>query len=319
MKLVVSFSPHSLCRHTISSSNMTWILCGLPAALAGVYLYGVMALLTITLSILAAAVAEFVCFKILGKETNLHDNHAVLIGFFLGLTLSPATPWWVTVIAGFSAVVLGKMLFGGFGYFPFNSVIVGWVVCYLSFPELMTTYIEPQPGSLWPAINPAETPILLFRGDPSEVYAFAWYQLFLGNYPGPIGASSALAIIIGGLFLFARGYLKPGITIGYLVGLGGMAAIFHAIDPDIYAAWWWHLLVGQAMLAAFFLATEPTTSPVTNPGMLLFGLGAGMTAYFITAFGSPPDGALYGVLFFNAITPILDRLKPKPYGRVKNA
>ncbi len=318
MRLVVSFSPHTLSRHTIGSYNLTWMACAAPAAVAGFVLYGFRAIVILALTTLTAMVTEAICFKIMGREVNLKDGHAALIGFFMGLTLSPATPWWVAMIASIVAITLGKMIFGGLGYYPFHPVLVGWVVCYLSFPDLMTAFIEPQPGRMWPELTEAATPLMLIKADPSEVYAYGFGELFFGNYPGPIGASSGLAILIGGLVLFARGYLKPHITVGFFIGLAVMAAVYTAVDPDLYPPWWWHLLTGYAMLTAFFLAPEPTTSPVTPWGMLLFGLGAGLTCFFIRTYGPHPDGAFYGVLVFNALTPILDRIKTTPFGRTSD-
>lgn len=319
MRLTVSFSPHTLSRHTLGSYHLTWLACALPAALAGVILYGFRAVLILALTTITAVIAEELSFRVLGRDHDLRDGHAALVGFLFGLTLSPVTPFWVAIIGAVVAVVLGKMLFGGLGYYPFNPVLVGWVVCYMSFPDLMATYIEPAPGTAWPAAEEALTPIMAFQADPSELYTWSAGQLFMGGYAGPIGASSALALIIGGLVLLARGYLKPHITIGFLAGLVIMSLIYSGIDPDLYAPWWWQILVGQALLAAIFLAPEPTTSPVTPWGMLLFGLGAGLTCFFIRTYGSHPDGALYGVLFFNALTPILDRIKSAPFGRVKDA
>lgn len=319
MKLVVSFSPHSLSRHTIGSFNLTWLLCALPAAVAGVVLYGLRAVLILALTTVTAMVTEKIAFKALGRQSNLKDLHAVLIGFFLGLTLSPATPWWTAIIAAVVAVALGKMIFGGLGFYPFSPVLVGWVVTYLSFPDLIATYIEPQPGVLWPALTKAATPLMAIKADPAEMYTYTFGTLFFGGYAGPIGASSALAILIGGLVLWARGYLKPHITLGFLVGLAAMSITYAAVNPDLYAPCWWQLLTGTALLTAFLLAPEPTTSPVTPWGMILFGLGAGITTYFIRVYNVHPDGAFYGVLVFNALTPILDRIKTAPFGRTKDA
>ena len=316
MRTVVSFPPHTLARHTVGSYNRVWFYCALPMAGAGICLYGLRAVLILALTTVAAVVAEWMANKVMSRPATCGDMHAVLIGFLVGLTLSPAVPWWVAVVASMTAVVLGKMLFGGLGFFPFHPVLVGWVVAYLSWPELMTTYIAPAPGALWPAAETAELPLALVRIDPSEVYTYGFKALFFGVYPGPIGASSALAIIIGGAALWIRGYLKWEIMAGFLIALAATSQIYAFINPDLYAPFWWHLFVGSALMTAFFLAPEPTTSPVTCRGMFLFGLGAGIITYMVRVYGIHPDGAFYGVLIFNALTPLLDSFRSKPLGRM---
>ncbi len=319
MKLTVSFSPHALARHTISSYNTTWLIAAAPAAVAGIYFYGLRAAVILALTTLSALLTEALAKKIMNKPASLEDRHAALIGFLVGLTLSPAVPWWLALIAAATAVAMGKMFFGGLGFYPFHPVLVGWVVCYLSWPDLMGTYITPQPGAFWPGIDEAQLPLMLIKMDPSEVYTYGFWTLFLGAYPGPIGATSALAVIVGGLFLFIRGYLPPLIPVGMLLGVFITALIYSALDPDLYAPAWWHLFTGTLMLSAVLLAPEPTTSPMTTWGLFLFGLGAGLTTIMIRVYGPHPDGAFFGVLAFNALTPILDRIKPKPLGRISLA
>lgn len=316
MRLTVSFSPHRLQAHTLASYNMTWIMACIPPALAGFYFFGLRVLVTLIVGAVAAMAGEALVQKLSGKEIDLSDNHSALVGILLGLTMSPATPWWVTMLAAFLGIILGKMVFGGKGYYPFNPILVGYMIAYISWPDLVTGFVEPVPGSFgWPELAKATSPIMAVHSDPGEILSFELSQLFMGSYPGPIGATCVPALIISALFLMAKGYLKVGIPVGMIIGLGWLAALYNAINPDAYPGVIWHLVTGTFLLTAVLIGPEPTTTPVSCAGKFLFGFGAGMTAFFIRTYGAHPDGIFYGVLIFNALTPILDRIKPKPVGR----
>ncbi len=313
MRLVVSFPPHAVCGQTVRCFNTDWLLAALPAALAGVYFYGLRAALVLAITTATAMVTEAICQKVAGDPVDLGDRHAALLGLLLGLTLSPFTPWWMAVIGAMAAVGVGKAIFGGVGFYPFHPVLVAYLVLYLSWPELLTGYAEPQPFTLWPEFNQVKSPLMLIKDDVAEIGNFEFWKLFTGNFAGPIG-TSAPALILGGLLLLKQGILKWRITLGMFLGLALMAVIYHAINPDQYPAWWWHVFAGSFGMTAVLLGPEPTTTPVTNWGMILFGLGAGLTCFFIRTYAPHPDGAFYGVMVFNAATPILDRIKPKALG-----
>ena len=316
MRLTVSFSPHRLQAHTLASYNMTWIMACIPPALAGFYFFGLRVLVTLVVGAVSAMAGEALIQKISGKGVDLSDNHSALVGIMLGLTMSPITPWWVTMLAAFLGIILGKMVFGGKGYYPFNPILVGYMIAYISWPDLVANFVEPAAGSFgWPELSTAVAPIMAVHGDPAEVFTFDLGQLFMGDYPGPIGATSVPALVISALILMSKGYLKIGIPIGMIIGLGWLAGLYHAISPEVYPSIQWHLVTGTFLLAAVLIGPEPTTTPVSGAGKFLFGLGAGMTAFFIRTYGAHPDGIFYGVLVFNALTPILDRIKPKPVGR----
>ncbi len=316
MKMIVSFPPHDLAGHTLRSYNLTWLVAALPAAAAGVCFYGLRALWILALTTLTAVVVEALVSKIRGMENTIGDGHAALMGLLMGMTLSPTVPWWLAVITSAVAVVLGKSLFGGNGFYPFHPVLVGWVVAYLSWPELMTAYVLPNPGSFGGEMAEAARPYLLMLQDPSEILNYEFWSRFLGGgYAGPIGGSSGLAVLIGAIWLFLRGYLPPAIPLTILVVAGVTAEIYHLADPDAFASWWVHLTSGTVLLAALLLAPEPTTSPVTRPAMIIFGLGIGLGLMIFRLHGTRPEAAFYAILIFNALTPILDRIRPRPYGR----
>lgn len=315
MKLVVSFPPHGQATHTLRCYHLTWLVAALVPALAGLCFYGTSALAVLVLTVLTSVLTEVVCDRIAGRATTVGDGHAALMGLLFGLTLSPAVPWWLAIVGSMVMIVMGKAMFGGLGFYAFHPVLVAWVVCYLSWPELMTTYVLPNPGDLSGGeIKEAIRPYLAIRQDPALIGTFEPLARFLGgSYAGPIGASSGLAVVIGGAFLFFRGYLPPAIPGAFLAAVAVTSQAYFLADPTC-GPWHFHLLSGTVLLAALLLAPEPTTSPVTVPGWVVFGLGIGLTTMIFRIHGTRPEAAFYAILIFNSLTPILDRIKPTPFG-----
>jgi electron transport complex protein RnfD len=318
MKLVVSFPPHALARHTVRSYHLTWMIAALPAAAAGVCFYGLKALFVLALTTVTAVAAEAAVERLTKRPTTAGNCHSALIGLLLGLTLTPAIPWWAAMVAAVVAVVMAKMVYGGLGFFPFNPVLVGWVVAYLSWPDLIAAYVEPQPGSFWPEFIEGIRPYLLIREDPSEILMYsAWGRFVGGAYAGPIGGSSALAVLIGAAWLFIRGYLPPLLPLGFFLASGITAGIYHLVEPDLYASFWFHWFSGTVMLAALLIGTEPTTSPVTPKGLFFFGVAAGFLTIIFRIHGTHPEAAFSAFLMLNTLTPILDRIRPAVFGKKK--
>jgi len=317
MKLVVSLPPHALAKHSLRSYHLTWLGAMIPAAAAGLCFYGLKALLVLVLTTLTAIITEALVNKIISKPSTLGDAHAALLGLTLGLTLTPTIPWWAAVVAAGIMIVLAKSFYGGLAFYPFHPVLVAWVVAYISWPDLMSAYVLPQPGSFGGGeFTEAVRPYLLIRQDPSEILSFEFWSRFVGGgYGGPIGGSSGLAVLIGAAWLFIRGYLPPALPLAVLVGAGVSAELYHLANPEIFAPWWFHLTSGTLLLGAFLLAPEPTTSPMTGQGMVLFGLGIGLGTIIFRVHGTRPEAVFYAILIFNALTPILDRFRPKPFGQ----
>jgi len=310
---IVSMSPHL--RSTLSIERMMQtVLIGLiPAAVMALYLFGIKSLIIMVLAMATAVIVETVIERLTHQPLTYKDCHAILTGVMLSLILPPSVPWWIPVIGAGVAIILGKMVFGGLGNYPFNPPLVAWVVLKLSWPERMSFFIEPHTASQ------ALTPLMALKEDPSLFYSYAMGDLFLGNIPGALGTVCALAVLIGAAFLLYRGVIRWHIPISFLGGVALFAAILHAINPDIYPPVIFHLLSGGLLLGAFFLAPEPVTSPVTPTGMLLFGFLAGILTMIIRMWGAYPDGTFYAILIMNAATPLFNYLKPKEYGRVNRA
>jgi RnfABCDGE-type electron transport complex D subunit len=279
----------------------------------GIYLFGIRTLLIMILSMGSAVIVEVIIEKLTNKKPTCKDCHALLTGLLLALILPPSVPWWIPVVGGGVAVILGKMVFGGLGNYPFNPVLVAWVVLRLSWAERMNIFFEPH------TTNQILTPLMAIKEDPAMFYFYDLGPLFLGNKAGSIGTVCGLAVLIGGLFILFRGVIRWHIPLAFLFGVALFSGILRYINPDIYPPVVFHLISGGVLLGAFFLAPEPVTSPVTPTGMLLFGFLAGVLTMIIRMWGAYPDGTFYAILIMNAATPLFNYLRPKPFGRVQGA
>jgi len=312
-KLIVSMSPHQRGTLTIERMMGSMLLALVPTALVGVYLFGLRALLTLLLAMATAAVVEAVIEILTKREVAVRDLHALLTGLLVGLILPPTAPWWLTMAGAATAVILGKMVFGGLGTYPFNPPLVAWVVLKLSWPERMNSFLSPSTGER------VLTPLMAFKEDPALFYSYDLWDLFLGNHAGGIGMVCGLAIVIGGIFLIIRGIIRWHIPVAFLLGVAVFAGVMRLINPDLYPPVGFHLAGGGLLLGALFLAPEPVTSPVTPTGMLAFGLLAGTLTMILRMWGADPDGTFYAILIMNAATPLFNALSPRTYGRWEHA
>ncbi len=311
--LIVSMSPHIRGATTVERMMRTFLLCLVPASVVGIYLFGMRALLIMALSVVTAVASESLIEHLTHRPLTYRDCHAALIGLLLALILPPSVPWWIPVVGATVAIILGKMVFGGLGTYPFNPVLVAWVVLKLSWSERMSLFFAPH------TTDELLTPLMAVKEDPALFYSYDMLPLFLGQKPGPIGTVCGLAILIGAVFILAKGIIRWHIPLSFLFGIALFSAILRYINPDIYPPVIFHLIGGGALLGAFFLAPEPVTSPVTPMGMVLFGFLAGVTTMIIRMWGGYPDGTFYAILIMNAATPLFNNLKPRPYGRRQHA
>jgi len=325
--LTVSTSPHILGRMSVRSMYLEYIIALAPALLVGLYYFGFPALITVLLAVASAAVSDFIASKIQKKPTTLSSLHIVCMGLMLGMILPPGAPWWLPVIGGALTVFLGISIFGGIGAYPMNPVLVAWVALYISWPESMNAFFEPQAlgnGDDWAE---AETLLMQLKGDISTLEMVEMSKLWLGQVPGYIGSTSTWALLVGGVYLIIRRIIPWQIPVGALLGAIVMGLIATYTDPRIlelgyeeFAAnmnvVWFHLGAGGLMIAAFFLGPEPVSSPVTPWGTFLFGVGIGLMTIIVRTWGGLVDGAFYGVLLMNAANPLLDRIRPRVIGKV---
>jgi electron transport complex protein RnfD len=277
------------------------------------------------LGVISALAADAITRKAMKKAPAANDGTAALIGLLLAMILPAGAPWWAVIIGAAMAIFIGRSMYGGLGGNPFNPVLVGWAVLNLSWAAATKVFVEPiclTQG--WAAIVPldfSETPLgLLDFGDPGQMIdAYGWWPLLSGGVPGGLGSTSALALLLGGLYLVNKRVIPWQIPLSFLGGQLAFGLIFWLVDPSTFANPLHHMVAGYTMIGAFFLAADMTTSPYTGPAMILYGLGIGVMTMIVRYWGTSQEGVLYAILFFNILTPVLDRIRLKTYGLVKAA
>ncbi|OGO76651.1 MAG: electron transporter RnfD [Clostridiales bacterium GWB2_37_7] len=301
--LVVSSSPHIRSKESVNSIMYNVIIALLPATVAAIYFFRLRAFLLIAVSIIAAIAAEAIILKIRKKPIAINDGSAIITGLLLALTISPAMPLWMAVVGSVVSIGIGKQVYGGLGSNPFNPALVGRAFLIITFPVQMTTWINPIDGLA------TATPLGLQK---MEGIGTGYLELLLGNVGGSLGETSALLLLIGGLYLIYKGIIRWYIPVSYLGTVAAMSLILGS-DPIF------QLLSGGLMLGAFFMATDMVTSPVTKKGQLIFGIGAGLITIIVRLYGGYPEGVLFSILLMNIFTPIIDKYAmPKIYGEVKS-
>lgn len=338
-------SPHAHAPVSIDRSMRLVMLALLPATLLGLWQFGWPAILLFSVTLSAAVLFEALALILAGKPLwpTLMDGSALLTGWLLVLTLPPWAPWWIGLVGAFIAIIVGKQVFGGLGQNLFNPAMVARVVLLVSFPLEMTQWVGPQPlffqqtpglgagltisleglAAPWDAMTGASILgqvdlIVQQNGDLSAAMPglFAPLSALLGGIPGSLGETSALLLLLGGLLLIRKGVIDWVTPVAVLLGVAFPATLMHLIDPTRFAGPLLHLLAGATLLTAFFIATDPVTSPVSRLGQAVFGAGVGLLIYLIRSFGAYPEGAAFAILLMNAATPMIDHyLKPRIFGR----
>ena len=304
--LNVSSSPHIRSRLTTGKVMYDVVLALVPAAVFGVWIYGLHAALVIATSIVSAVVTEFVFDYIAHKENTLSDGSAVVTGLMLALALPPAVPLYVPYLGGLFAIFFVKCCFGGLGQNIMNPALTARCFLVISFTNAMTTYtVDGVSGA---------TPLaVLNSGGTVNVLG-----MFLGYGGGVIGGSGA-ALLIGGIYLLLAGVITWHIPVVMIasfalcMGLGGPGGF----NPLYLAA---QICGGGILMSAFYMATDPVTSPVSVPGHVIYGAAIGVLSAVFRIFGSADDSASYAVILCNLLTPLIDRVAiPKPFGLGDNS
>jgi len=296
--------------------------------------------------VLACAATEWMCNRVRRRPDSLHDGSAMLTGLILALSLPPALPVWAAILGSVFAIAIGKMVFGGLGSNIFNPAMAGRLFLTASFGTLMTTWTVP--GTVGPVqVGPNQTAVMpriaATNAMPSapEIEAvtqatpLAWSKeaikgkapaetanrlvvpSLIGQVGGCLGETSALALLLGGIYLLIRRTITWHIPMAVLVSALVCGAIGWAVKPEAYANPLLHLAGGGMLLCAFFIATDPVTAPLTRRGMLIFGVGVGAVTMLIRMVGEYPEGVMFAVFLMNALTPLIDRFcKPIPFGGV---
>ncbi len=320
-KLVVSAAPHVHSGQDVRQVMRDVILALLPAVLVGIWYFGVDAARVLILAVGGCLFFEAVMNRLLKRPSTLGNLSAALTGVLLAMNMPSSSPWWLVLVGTGVAIILGKAIYGGLGYNPFNPALVARVLLLISFPVQMTRWVVPQGlGTGFDAATGA-TPLGAAKeaaslGTPlAEVGVPGSMDLLLGNVGGSFGEVSALALLAGGLFLMWRGIIRWQIPVGFIGAVVLITGVAHLAAPEKYLDPLIHVLAGGLILGAFFMATDMVTSPVTRRGMLIFGVGCGVLTAVIRLWGGYPEGVSFAILLMNAATPLIDRYtRPRVFG-----
>ena len=310
--LVVSSSPHFLTEDNIPRIMHSVIFALLPAAAVSVYIYGTAALVLILTCTVACVVTEQISQKMRRHPVTVSDGSAIITGILLALTLPPSFPISGAILGSVFAIAVGKHFFGGLGYNIFNPALLGRAFLQATYPVLITTWTEPfEKAGAVDAVS-AATPLALVKFDGQMTDAM---HLFMGNVPGSLGETSALAIIAGGLYLRYKGYINWKMPLGYLGSIAFFSGLFWLHDPLKFASPLFHLFAGGAMLAAWFMVTDMVTSPTTPRGQWIFVIVAGFLTVIMRLFSGNPEGVMYAILLMNSAVPLINRwTRPVVFG-----
>lgn len=310
--LTVSSSPHIRTPETTDKLMHEVTFALTPALIASVLFFGARALAIVAVSILAAVLTEYAYQRLTHQEVTVSDGSAVVTGFLIALIIPPTVPLWLPVIGSIFAIVFAKQLFGGLGDNFVNPALVARAMMLAAWPALMTSWVTPQNIT-------SATPLVGIVGKTAEaanVVVPSLGALFIGNRAGSLGETSALALLIGGLYLIYKKVIDWRIPASYIATVAVMAYIFGGKTPFTGDPLL-HILSGGLMLGAFFMATDYVTSPVTPKGRIIFGVGCGLITMLIRIWGGYPEGVCYSILIMNVATPLIERFtKPRRYGEV---
>jgi len=327
--LTVSGSPHVHTGESVSKIMYGVIFSLVPAMLVSFYFFGLAAILVTLTAVVACLAFEYLIQRYLIRgPLTIGDGSAVVTGVLLAFNVPSSLPLWMVVIGSAVAIGMAKMTFGGLGKNPFNPALVGRVFLMISFPVEMTSWPKPTAfsTSLTDVVT-GPTPLDILKGGLArgeqvpEIMARVpdYVQLLMGNMGGSIGEISAIALLLGGLYMLFRRIITWHIPVAYLGSVIVFSGIFWLIDPTHYVDPAFHLVTGGLMLGALYMATDMVTSPMSARGMIVFGVGCGVLTMVIRLFGAYPEGVSFAILIMNAFVPLINRgFKPKRFGEEVN-
>lgn len=326
--LTISASPHV--HGDQSTQKIMWgvTYSMIPAMLVSIYFFGIDAMRVIFLSVAASIFFEWLIQKYLIKGGNtISDGSAVITGILLAFNVPANLPWWIIIIGALVSIGMGKMSFGGLGKNPFNPALVGRVFLLVSFPVQMTSWPIPMPifdgladaitgptalGIMKEGLSAGKTVQELMTSPEMPSYI----NLMMGDMRGSLGEMSAIALILGGLYMVWRKIISWEIPVSILLSVVVFSGIFWLIDPTAYVNPAFHLLTGGMMLGAIYMATDMVSSPMTSKGQWVYGVGIGIITIIIRVWGAYPEGVSFAILIMNAAVPLINNaFKPTRFGK----
>ena len=310
MNLTVNSSPHIRGDFRTSRLMLDVVLALLPALAVGAAVLGLRALLVALISVAAAVITEVAYSLVLKKRSTVIDCSALVTGLLFAMTLPVSVPYWIAAAGSCFAILAAKLLWGGLGQNIFNPALLARAAALLLFPAALTRYpsLEADAVSSATALHHMVMPTL-----PQE----SILDMFLGNCAGSIGEISALALLLGGVYLVVRKVISLRIPLAYLGTVAVLTLVFHKTENAV--TWMlYSLFSGGLMLGAIFMATDYATSPVTKLGQIIYGIGCGLLTVLFRYFGLFPEGVTYAILLMNLCVWVIDRYTtPRIYGYAK--
>lgn len=355
--LITSTSPHIHCGASVRNIMLDVVISLVPCSVAAYYFFGSRSLLLMAVCVASTVGTEWICRKMMGRESAIGDLSAVVTGLLLALTLPVGLPIWQAVLGSVFAIAVAKQIFGGLGYNPFNPALVGRAFLLISFTASMTTWTpstwlgvpvdqnsamemsdsttsasgifgnKPDPNDATTTATPlgVTKEATRFKAKASSAFSYTAKvrkNLFLGNVNGSLGETSALAILLGLAWLLFRKVITCHIPVAYMGSMAIFALLLQWFSPAIAMPVDFHMLAGGALFGAVFMATDMVTSPVTKWGQVVFGAGCGILTMVIRVVpsGSYPEGVTFAILIMDAFTPLINRAtKYKRFGVGKRA
>ncbi len=310
-RLIVSSSPHLREDTSIQKIMFDVAIALIPATIASVYFFKAPAAMILLISIISCLVTEVVVQKIRKTPVTVHDGSALVTGMLLALNLPSTVPLWIPVVGSVFAIGIVKQLFGGVGQNFMNPALAARIMLTISYADRMTGWVEPGVDGVSTA-----TPLTYVK-DFTAVQSGApsFVDLLFGNVGGSMGETSALLLIIGGLYLVYRGVISVRIPGVYILTVAAATLIYSGFDVTYMT---YHLLSGSLMIGAIYMATDYASTPVTPRGRIYFALGCGILTATIRLFGGYAEGVGFSILLMNTMVPIIDRYTaPKVFGEVQ--
>ncbi len=300
-KLIVSSAPHMVSPISTTKIMSLVLIALIPAFAAGIYQFGYRAAMLTIVCVAACLLFEYLMNKIMKKEQTVGDMSAVVTGVLLAFNLPAGLPYWIAIVGCFAAIVVVKQLFGGIGQNLVNPAVTARIFLFIAFATEMTTWPTAR-GMNVDAVTSA-TPLGQLSQGGMDAVTVSNLDLFLGNTGGCIGEVSALALLIGGIFLIATRVITWHIPVTFLATVAACGLLWGGADGMVF-----HLCAGGVMLGAFFCATDYVTSPTLPMGKIIFGIGCGLFTMLIRLFASYPEGVSFAILLMNILTPYIDRI-----------
>ena len=341
--MIMVSSPYSNQPSSVSKVMLAVIYALIPGTLVMIYFFGEGIAINLAIAIITALVAETLVLRLRQRPVKpfIMDGSAVLTAVLLALALPTLAPWWLVFLGTAFAIVIAKQLYGGLGYNPFNPAMAVYVMLIIAFPQEMTAWVNPleHPLTAQDFINYSffsELPVGKTYDEVTMATVLDTVKTHLGmnvtldeiktQQAGLFGGLAGkgwewinLTFLLGGFLLLFMRIISWHIPVAFLISLFFLAAFFNGVDSDYYATPQFHLFSGGAMLAAFFIATDPVTAATTNKGKIYYGIGIGLLTYVIRTWGGYPDGVAFAVLIMNMAVPTIDYYtQPRVYGQEKD-